>query len=158
MSYVTAISAGFAAMAISKKLIDGISWLQKALGGVKSLSLNWSIFGAAAFFSDLDKLRQYIKDIEDNGANWSNVSGVLGEFAGSIGDVLIVLGKTEIAAPLKAIQGITEIINGVKGLSDEDTENDIDSACTAIRGLGDVGIAIGAATKIWLWQEQVVLS
>lgn len=147
LSYVTAISAGFAAMAISKKLIDGISWLQKALGGVKSLSLNWSIFGAAAFFSDLDKLRQYIKDIEDNGANWSNVSGVLGEFAGSIGDVLIVLGKTEIAAPLKAIQGITEIINGVKGLSDEDTENDIDSACTAIRGLGDVGIAIGAATK-----------
>lgn len=147
LSYVTAISAGFAAMAISKKLIDGISWLQKALGGVKSLSLNWSIFGAAAFFSDLDKLRQYIKDIEDNGANWSNVSGVLGEFAGSIGDVLLVLGKTEIAAPLKAIQGITEIINGVKGLSDEDTENDIDSACTAIRGLGDVGIAIGAATK-----------
>lgn len=147
LSYVTAISAGFAAMAISKKLIDGISWLQKALGGVKSLSLNWSIFGAAAFFSDLDKLRQYIKDIEDNGANWSNVSGVLGEFAGSIGDVLIVLGKTEIAAPLKAIQGITEIINGVKGLSDEDAENDIDSACTAIRGLGDVGIAIGAATK-----------
>lgn len=147
LSYVTAISAGFAAMAISKKLIDGISWLQKALGGVKSLSLNWSIFGAAAFFSDLDKLRQYIKDIEDNGANWSNVSGVLGEFAGSIGDVLIVLGKTEIAAPLKAVQGITEIINGVKGLSDEDTENDIDSACTAIRGLGDVGIAIGAATK-----------
>ena len=147
LSYVTAISAGFAAMAISKKLIDGISWLQKALGGVKNLSLNWSIFGAAAFFSDLDKLRQYIKDIEDNGANWSNVSGVLGEFAGSIGDVLIVLGKTEIAAPLKAIQGITEIINGVKGLSDEDTENDIDSACTAIRGLGDVGIAIGAATK-----------
>lgn len=147
LSYVTAISAGFAAMAISKKLIDGISWLQKALGGVKSLSLNWSIFGAAAFFSDLDKLRQYIKDIEDNGANWSNVSGVLGEFAGSIGDVLLVLGKTEIAAPLKAVQGITEIINGVKGLSDEDTENDIDSACTAIRGLGDVGIAIGAATK-----------
>lgn len=147
LSYVTAISAGFAAMAISKKLIDGISWLQKALGGVKSLSLNWSIFGAAAFFSDLDKLRQYIKDIEDNGANWSNVSGVLGEFAGSIGDVLIVLGKTEIAAPLKAVQGITEIINGVKGLSDEDTENDIDSACTAIRGLGDVGIAKGAATK-----------
>lgn len=147
LSYVTAISAGFAAMAISKKLIDGISWLQKALGGVKSLSLNWSIFGAAAFFSDLDKLRQYIKDIEDNGANWSNVSGVLGEFAGSIGDVLLVLGKTEIAAPLKAIQGITEIINGVKGLSDGDTENDIDSACTAIRGLGDVGIAIGAATK-----------
>ena len=46
LSYVTAISAGFAAMAISKKLIDGISWLQKALGGVKSLSLNWSIFGA----------------------------------------------------------------------------------------------------------------
>lgn len=147
LSYVMAISAGFAAMAISKKLIDGISWLQKALGGVKSLSLNWSIFGAAAFFSDLDKLRQYIKDIEDNGANWSNVSGVLGEFAGSIGDVLLVLGKTEIAAPLKAIQGITEIINGVKGLSDEGTENDIDSACTAIRGLGDVGIAIGAATK-----------
>lgn len=147
LSYVTAISAGFAAMAISKKLIDGISWLQKALGGVKSLSLNWSIFGAAAFFSDLDKLRQYIKDIEDNGANWSNVSGVLGEFAGSIGDVLLVLGKTETAAPLKAVQGITEIINGVKGLSDEDTENDIDSACTAIRGLGDVGIAIGAATK-----------
>ncbi len=147
LSYVTAISAGFAAMAISKKLIDGISWLQKALGGVKSLSLNWSIFGAAAFFSDLDKLRQYIKDIEDNGANWSNVSGVLGEFAGSIGDVLLVLGKTEIAAPLKAVQGITEIINGVKGLSDGDTENDIDSACTAIRGLGDVGIAIGAATK-----------
>lgn len=147
LSYVTAISAGFAAMAISKKLIDGISWLQKALGGVKSLSLNWSIFGAAAFFSDLDKLRQYIKDIEDNGANWSNVSGVLGDFAGSIGDVLLVLGKTEIAAPLKAVQGITEIINGVKGLSDEDTENDIDSACTAIRGLGDVGIAIGAATK-----------
>lgn len=147
LSYVTAISAGFAAMAISKKLIDGISWLQKALGGVKSLSLNWSIFGAAAFFSDLDKLRQYVKDIEDNGANWSNVSGVLGEFAGSIGDVLIVLGKTETAAPLKAVQGITEIINGVKGLSDEDTENDIDSACTAIRGLGNVGIAIGAATK-----------
>lgn len=147
LSYVTAISAGFAAMAISKKLIDGISWLQKALGGVKSLSLNWSIFGAAAFFSDLDKLRQYIKDIEDNGANGSNVSGALGEFAGSIGDVLLVLGKTETAAPLKAVQGITEIVNGVKGLSDEDTENDIDSACTAIRGLGNVGIAIGAATK-----------
>lgn len=144
---VATIGAGFAAWVISKKLIEGVSWLEKTLPKIKNISWNWAILGAAAFFSDLDKLRQYIKDIEDNGANLSNVSGALSEFVGSIGDTLLALGKTETAAPLKAIQGIGEIVSGVTGLADEDNENKIDSACTVIRGLGNITIAYGAATK-----------
>ena len=143
LSWVGAIAAGFA----SWKIANGVMAALKFISELKSMSFNFgfNIIGGIAFISDLNELRKYLEDIANNGANFSNVSGVISEFAGLIGDALIVLGNVNFGGALKAVQGIGEIVSSISDM----TKNgiDVDNVTSLARGLTNVAIAAGLLTK-----------
>ena len=140
---VLSIGAGIAAWKISKKLLEGIDTL-KSLAS-KDFSWSFSILGAVNFFADLDRLKEYIDDILENGPNFTNVTGLLSEFVGSIGDIFVTLGKTKLGGSLKVVQGIGEIVSAISDISK--TGVNWDNVTTIITGLTNVAIGIGVLTK-----------
>lgn len=140
---VLSIGAGIAAWKISKKLLEGIDTI-KSLAS-KDFSLSFSILGITNFLADLDRLKEYIDDILKNGANFTNVTGLLSEFAGSIGDIFITLGKTKLGGSLKVVQGIGEIVSAISDIAK--TGVDWDNMSTIITGLTNIAIGIGVFTK-----------
>lgn len=143
LGIVGAIGAGFAAWGISKGLIDGINWLKT----IKPTDFSWSfsILGGTLFLADLDRLISYIEDISENGFNFTNVTGALSEFAGLMGDCLLMLGQLKWAGALKAVQGIGEIVSGISDICENGA--DIGNVTTVITGLSNLAIAIGLFTR-----------
>jgi hypothetical protein len=143
LGIVGAIGAGFASWAIGKGLVDGINWLKT----IKPTDFSWgfSIVGGLSFLGDLDQIRRAIKDIAENGANFSNVTDLLGGFAGSIGDVLIMLGQLQWGAALKAVDGIAEIVSAISDMTTNGV--DVKSVTDLIHGLSTIAFAIGIYTK-----------
>lgn len=140
---VGTIAAGFLAWKISTKLISALQFIS----ALKSSAFNFSfnILGGVAFIADFNKLRQFLEDISVNGANFSNVAGVISEFSGLIGDALMMLGKLETAAAFKAIQGIGEIASAIADISQNGAN--VENVTTFVRGLSNLGIALGLFTK-----------
>ena len=143
LSWVEAIALGFASWGIAKSLISALEFISKLKA--KSFNFGFNIVGGIAFLADLDKIRKYIEDINTNGANFSNVAGVISEFAGLVGDALIMLGNIKFGAALKAVQGVGEIISSIADM----TQNGVnwDNATNLVRGLSNLGIAFGLFTK-----------
>lgn len=135
---ILAIAGGIAAWKISKSLIDRFQKL-KDIGASFSFSLSFA--GLTMFLSDLDDLKDYIEDIIEEGPNFTNVTGLLSEFAGSIGDIFTTLGKTKVGGALKVVQGVGEVVSAISDIS----KNGVnwDNATTAIKGLTNVVIGIG---------------
>lgn len=141
LELVTGIGAAFLAWKVSKGLIKFIDTLSnfKGIGsGFGSLSL-------LMFISDLNEFIKYLDDFTQNGATFQNVTGMISEFVGMVGDSLILLGSFKLGGALKVVQGVGEICDAVKDIS----ENDIDwaNATTAIRGLTNIAIGIGVFTR-----------
>lgn len=139
---VELIGAAFAAWTISKAIINGVEWLKS----IRPENFTWSfsILGATMFIADLDALRKYLDDIHENGFNFTNVTGALSEFAGLIGDALLILGNLKWAGALKAVQGIGEIVSGISDISKNGAN--VENVITVVRGLSNIGIAIGLFT------------
>lgn len=135
---ILTIGGGFAAWKISKTLLERFQKL-KDIGASFSFSLSFA--GLSMFLADLDDLKDAIDDIIENGANFTNVTSLLSEFAGGIGDVFTILGKTKPGGALKTIQGIGEIVSAVSDISKKGVN--WDNATKAIKGLTNVAIGIG---------------
>lgn len=144
---VGAIAGGFAAWKIGKGISNFISMLSGAGGGG-----GLSALGLLTFAADLLEFKDHLEDFLTNGATFDNVVGMISEFAGMIGDALIVLGATKVGGALVVIEGIGNIVRGIKDIS----ENGVnwDNAMTVINGLTDVAIGIGVFTgniKLAAW-------
>lgn len=140
---VGAIATGFAAWKIATGLLDAIEKL-KAIGP-KNFNFSFGVLGAVTFLADLDKLKKYFEDFLENGATFENVTGMLSEFAGLIGDAMLMLGKVEYAGPLKIVQGIGEIVAEISDIAENGF--DTESVLGVIRGISNIGIGIGLMTK-----------
>lgn len=140
---ILSVGAAFAAWKISKKLLEGLDYI-KSLSS-KDLSFSISLLGVANFLADFKRLKDYLDDIVKNGATFTNVSGLLSEFVGGIGDIFTILGKTKLGGSLKIIQGVGEIVSAISDIS----KNNVnwDNVTTIITGLTNVAIGIGVLTK-----------
>ena len=140
---VLSIGAGIAAWKISKKLLEGIDTI-KSLSST-DLSFSVSFAGLAMFLTDLADLKEALDDILKNGANFTNVTRLLSEFAGSIGDIFIMLGKVKLGGALKVVQGVGEIVSAISDIS----KNGVNwnNVTTTIKGLTNVVIGIGLFSK-----------
>ena len=140
---VGAIGSAFAAWKISKKLLDAMHYLSKVTP--KDLSFSVSILGVANFLADFNRFRKYLEDIINNGPTFTNVTGLLSEFVGGIGDIFITLGKTKLGSSLKVIQGIGEIVSAISDIS----KNGVnwDNITTIIVGLTNVAIGVSILTN-----------
>lgn len=146
--YVIPIGTAFAAWKLATGLLTGIEKLKTMLDGLKGASLVFDIgfkaVGLAAFLADLNEFARYLEDFRKNGATFQNVAGMISEFVGMVGDALMLLGQLKLGGALKIVQGIGEIFVAIKDISD----NGINwsNALTAVRGLTNIAIGIGALT------------
>ena len=142
LSYVGTIGAGLAAWKIATGVVSFIQFLEKLRG--KKFSFGIEILGLTLLLADLDKFRKYLEDFIQNGPTFTNVGGMISEFVGSIADVFLILGKTKLGGALKVVQGVGEIVIAIEDISKNGV--DWENATTAIRGLTNIAIGIGAFT------------
>ncbi len=137
------IAIGIGAWKLSTGLLEGIDKLK----GLSSKNFNFSfgVLGAVTFMADLDKLKKYFEDFVENGPTFENVTGMLSEFAGLIGDAMLALGRVEIAGPLKIAQGVGEIASELADIAENGL--DTESVLGIVRGISNIGIAVGVMTE-----------
>lgn len=145
---VGAIGVGLAAWKIAK----GVTNFFKTLSSFKGFNISLASIGGLGLLSDLNEFIKYFKDFLENGATFQNVTGMISEFAGAIGDSMIILGNVKIGGALKVVQGIGEIAVAIKDIAESGVN--WDNANTAIRGLTNIAIGIGVFTgnlKVAAW-------
>lgn len=141
---IGSVGAAIAAWQISKALLDSIERLKSLTVNV-DFDINWSTLGIVAFMADMDEFKRYLDDFIKNGASFNNVVGMISEFAGMMGDALLLLGNLQWAGALKTVQGVLEIVNGIKDIADNGAN--VDNVTTVIRGLTNIAFAVGLFTK-----------
>ena len=141
---IGSVGAAIAAWQISKALLDGIEKLKSFTVNV-DFDINWSTLGIVAFMADMDEFKRYLDDFIKNGASFNNVVGMISEFAGMMGDAFLLLGNLQWAGALKTVQGVLEIVNGIKDIADNGAN--VDNVTTVIRGLTNIAFAVGLFTK-----------
>ena len=141
---IGSVGAAIAAWQISKALLDGIEKLKSLTVNV-DFDINWSTLGIVAFMADMDEFKRYLDDFIKNGASFNNVVGMISEFAGMMGDALLLLGNLQWAGALKTVQGVLEIVNSIKDIADNGAN--VDNVTTVIRGLTNIAFAVGLFTK-----------
>ena len=139
------IGVGIAAWNVSTKLLDAIKKIENLSS--KNYNYSFGVIGVATFMADLDKLKQYCEDFVENGPTLSNVTGILSEFAGLVGDAMIALGKVELGGALKIAQGVGEIASAIADMAENDI--DFENAMDVVRGVSNIMIGIGTMTKQW---------
>ena len=145
LATVGSIGTGFAAWAISNKFLKALKEIKKLTGK----KINWGnlLSGAALFLQDLTTMQEYLEDFAEKGATFETVTGILSTFAGMVGDVMIVLGKTEIGGALKAVEGIGQVVSAITEISKSGFN--ADNMLDICNGLSNIVIGIGALTKNW---------
>ena len=137
---VTATGTGFAAWKVANNIIPVLDKLKS----LKGLNLTFTSIGLLGLLSDLNEFSKFFRDFMENGASLQNVTGMLSEFTGAVGDIMILLGQMEIGGALKVVQGVGEITSAVKDIADSGVN--WENANTAIRGLTNIAIGIGMFT------------
>lgn len=137
---VAGIGAGLAAWKIAK----GITEFLNTLSNMKGFTAPTGLVGFLMLVADLKKFTEYLQDILENGASVQNVAGLIAEGLGAIGDAFIILGKVELGASLKIIQGIGEIVSACADIANNGVN--WENVSTAIRGISNIGIGIGLLT------------
>lgn len=146
------VGAAFLAWKVSKSLLNGLKTIQALTSKSLLFNVEFKTLGLITFLADLKEFERYLNNFLENGPTFQNVVGMLSEFAGLVGDVLISLGNLKVGGALKVIQGIGEIMVAVSGIAQNGWN--IDSALTAVRGLSNLAIGIGAFTgniKVAAW-------
>ena len=155
-NYVIPAGTAFAAWKVATGLLQSIERIKAALAGLKGASLllnvEFKALGLTMFLADLNEFMRYLNDFRENGATFQNVVGMISEFAGMVGDALILLGSLKVGGALKVVQGIGEIAVAIRDIS----ENGVNwnNALTAVRGLTNIAIGIGVFTgniKLAAW-------
>lgn len=139
------IGAGLAAWKVSTGLLKAIKEIKELTP--KNFNFSFGAIGLVTFLADLDKLKQYCQDLVENGPTFSNVSGILSEFAGLVGDAMIALGQVKTGGALKVVQGIGEIVSAIADMTQEGVN--FDNAMDAARGVSNIIIGISAFTGKW---------
>lgn len=135
-----AIAATLLAWKLSTELINGVEKFSSFLEGISDFT--GIGLGSVGFLSDLSEFMKALKDIQGNGANFSNVTKAVSEFTGLVADIAMIKGKYDIAGVLKIVQGVGEIVSAVKDIADSGAN--WDNVTTAIRGVSNLIIGLGA--------------
>ena len=137
---VAAIAAGFAAWKIANLLTD-MAKLGSLFGGIPAVNF---ALGIPMLMADMGDFAKFFEDFLENGPTFYNVAGMLSEFAGMLGDAFIMLGNLKLGGFLKLVQGLGEIIVGLKDIIDNGPN--WDNVSLVIKGLTNVVIGISLLT------------
>lgn len=137
------IAAAFLAWNISNSLISGIDNLSRFFKGLPKGGL--FTLGSIGLISDLNEFMKALKDIQENGANFSNVTKAISEFTGMVADIAAIKGQYDIAGVLKLVQGVGEIVSAIKSIADDGAN--WSNVPTVLRGVSDLIIGFGFLKK-----------
>ena len=148
---VRLIGTAFLTWKISTSLTTGLerikTWLQdikNATSAKLSLVIDVKVLGAVMLLADILEFFKYFDDYKENGATFQNVAGMISEFAGIVGDALLLLGNLKVGSALKVVQGVGEIVVAIEDMSNNGIN--WDNALTAVRGMTNIAIGIGIFT------------
>lgn len=144
LATVLAIGAGILSWKIAKNFLTALKALKELVPKNLKFTVDFPVLGLAMFLADLKEFERYLNDFLDNGATFQNVSGMISEFAGMIGDAFIVLGNIKLGGALKVMQGIGEITSAIADISNNGLN--WNNALTAVRGLTNLAIGISIFT------------
>lgn len=137
--YATIIGTAFGAWKIGSFFLSGLKNVYKWITSLAGL-------GSLALILDINKLFEYLNDIKNNGADFSNVSGSIAEFTGIIGDLAIINGNTNLGFALKAVQGVGEIVSAIANMV-ENRKVSWEDVQTMLIGVSKCIPIIGVITK-----------
>lgn len=138
---VVAIGAAFLAWKLATSIVSGVG---KIAGFLKSLSASASVLSGLSgitFIADLAEFMRYFNDFSANGASFSNITGMFSELIGMAGSIAAMSGNLKVGGALKFIQGIGELVIASESIKADGWN--VENTTTAIRGLGNVVIAVG---------------
>lgn len=141
LTTVTAIGAAILAWEISKGLMSGLEFLSRFKSKNLKFSIGFKAIGVLGFLSDLNTFVKYFEDFQKNGATFSNVTGMLSEFVGMIGWILIGFGKLKLGGALIAVRGLGEIVSGIADIAQNGVN--FDNASSVVRGISGIMIGLG---------------
>lgn len=127
------------------RILERVLQIGAAFAAWKLTGGEFSLLGSLAFaslISDLDELWKYVKDFLENGPTFENVVGMISEFFGALGDVLVMAGKLEWGGAFKVLQGIGEMLIAINEMSEEGPN--WDNVMLVVRGLSNFVIGLGA--------------
>lgn len=133
----TGIGLAIASWKITTNVLKFIEVLENFKG------FKWESFGLGSIFmaGDIEKFSRFMDDILTNGANFQNVTGLISESIGILGNAFIMLGRSKIGGAFKAVEGIGELVSAITDIAINGVN--FDNVSTAIKGISDVIIAFG---------------
>lgn len=134
-----AIATTLLAWKLSTELINGVEKFSSFLKGISDFT--GIGLGSVGFLSDLSEFMKALKDIHENGANFSNVTKAVSEFTGLVADIAMIKGKYDIAGVLKIVQGVGEIVSAVKDIADNGPN--IKNVTDVLRGVSSLIVGLG---------------
>lgn len=143
LKIIGAIGAALLAWKIGNAIFNGLNALSSIVKGLfdflglnKIPKIDFKVLGLAMLLADAKEFAKYFEE--------GNVLGMVSEGLGLIGDTALLLGNLKLGGALKVVQGIGEIF---VALADIDKNGvNIENVTTAIRGLTNIAIGIGAFT------------
>lgn len=156
LATVTSIAAGILAWKVAKDFLKALKMINDLRSKNFDFKLDFQFLGLSMFLADLKEFERYLRDFLDNGPTFQNVAGMISSFAGMLGDAFMLLGRLDIAGALKIIQGLGEIVIGIKDIADNGLN--VENALTVVRGLTNIAIGIGLFTnniKLAAWSVAI---
>lgn len=156
LATVTSIAAGILAWKVAKDFLKALKMINDLRSKNFDFKLDFQFLGLSMFLADLKEFERYLRDFLDNGPTFQNVAGMISSFAGMLGDAFMLLGRLDIAGALKIIQGVGEIVIGIKDIADNGLN--VENALTVVRGLTNIAIGIGLFTnniKLAAWSVAI---
>lgn len=156
LATVTSIAAGILAWKVAKDFLKALKMINDLRSKNFDFKLDFQFLGLSMFLADLKEFERHLRDFLDNGPTFQNVAGMISSFAGMLGDAFMLLGRLDIAGALKIIQGVGEIVIGIKDIADNGLN--VENALTVVRGLTNIAIGIGLFTnniKLAAWSVAI---
>lgn len=102
------------------KIAKGVTSFFDKVGGLSGKNLmyqiTFSITGLGLFLDGWSKIKDAIQDIQENGSNLTNVTGLISGFAEGLGVAFVTLGKVNTGGALLIISGVAGMISEISDM------------------------------------------
>lgn len=145
LEIVGAIATAFLTWKIATGVVNALEMLKGLKGQNLSYTVSFAIIGLGLFLDAWDKIKEAIKDIQENGPNFTNVTQLISGFAEGLAVVFAALGKSEFAGVMLVISGLSGIASSVSDMIENGV--DFDNATNLVRNLGIFLAGLGVLTN-----------
>ena len=131
---VLAIGAAFLAWKIAKNVLRALEWLSTLKGFNIMGSIAFKITGLGLFLDAWNTMKEAIQDIIENGANFTNVTKLIGGFAEALGASFLLFGNVKLGGASLVIAGVAGIVSDISDI----VKNGLnwDNALSMVKNLG----------------------